>query len=71
MESSTILTPPSIGLSGSWFLTESNIPKGPEYEKISTLYRCTGIYKDVYFCANATSGLIMLQTTLYFHYGEK
>ena len=49
MESSTILTPPSMGLSGSWFLTESNIPKGPEYEKISTLYRCTGIYKDVYF----------------------
>ena len=24
------------------FPSEPNIPEGPEYEKISTLYRCTG-----------------------------
>ena len=33
MESVTILTPPSKGLSG----IEPNIPKGPDYEKINTI----------------------------------
>ena len=41
MESATILTPPSTILSGICFPPEPNIPEGPEYEKISTLYWCT------------------------------
>ena len=38
MESATILTPQAV----FWFPSETNIPEEPEYEKISTLYRCTG-----------------------------
>ena len=38
MERSTILTPPSTGLSEFCFPSEPNIPEGPEYEKISTLF---------------------------------
>ena len=35
MESATILTPPSTGLSRILPQSEPNIPEGPEYEKIS------------------------------------
>ena len=41
MESATFLMPPSFGLSD----IQPNIPEGPEYEKISTLYRCTDVSK--------------------------
>ena len=40
MENATILKHPSTVLSGILPLSEPNIPEGPEYEKISTLYRC-------------------------------
>ena len=40
MRGATILTPPSTGFSGILLFSEPNIPEGPEYEKISTLYRC-------------------------------
>ena len=39
MESATILTPLAAVLC---FPSEPNIPEGPEYCKISPLYRCTG-----------------------------
>ena len=42
MEKATILKPPSTGLSGILLSPEPNIPEGPKYEKISTLYLCTG-----------------------------
>ena len=45
MESATILTPQSVFCSPS----ESTIPEGPEYEKISALYQYTGIYMSVTF----------------------
>ena len=38
MESATMLIPPSTSLSGISSPSEPNIPEGPEYEKISTLY---------------------------------
>ena len=34
MESATILTPPSTGLSGILFPSEHSIPEGPYHEKI-------------------------------------
>ena len=42
MESATILMHPSTALAVFCFPSEPNIPEGPEYEKISTLYQCTG-----------------------------
>ena len=42
MDGARIITPPSTGLSSILLPLESNIPEGPEYEKISILYRCTG-----------------------------
>ena len=42
MERATIHTSPSTSLSGILLLSEPNIPEAPEYEKISTLNRCTG-----------------------------
>ena len=39
MEIATIITSPSTGLSGILLSSEPNIPEGPEYEKISTLYQ--------------------------------
>ena len=43
MESVTILRPPSTGLSSILLsASEPDIPEGPDYEKLSTLYRCTG-----------------------------
>ena len=41
MESATILTTPAAVF---FCLSEPNIPEGPEYENISTLYRCTIIW---------------------------
>ena len=38
MESATVLKPHSTGLMVFCFPSEPNIPEGPEYEKISTLY---------------------------------
>ena len=42
MERATILSPPSTGLCGILLSVEQNITEGPEYEKISKLYRCMG-----------------------------
>ena len=42
MENATILTPSSTRLSCIQLPFEPHIPEGPEYEKKSTLYRCTG-----------------------------
>ena len=43
MESATVLTLPSTGLSCILLIVRTeNIPEGPEYEKLSTLFRCTG-----------------------------
>ena len=38
MESATIFTPLALALAVFCFPSEPNIPEGPEYEKISTLY---------------------------------
>ena len=35
-------SPLSLALGVFYFPSEPNIPEGPEYEKISTLYLCTG-----------------------------
>ena len=42
MESATILTPLAPAYTVFCFLSEPNIPEGPEYEKKSALYQCTG-----------------------------
>ena len=42
MECATIPTTPAPAQAVFCFPPEPNIPEGPEYEKISTLYRCTG-----------------------------